>query len=282
MLSLTGVIIATSAPALALQGGEDASTLPVLIDKRFGNRGHLDVHLQFSTPIVAKFVESTGVTLGVNYSITDWLAVGALGGFFGGGETDIVEPVRLNQSGGTAPLTDLYRMVWVAGADVTFTPLYGRISFASEYNPAFDVFGFVGGGAMGTERQLAGETETTDTTFYGNLGFGFRFHILDFLAIRTEYRQFIYPDPDIPQSERAGRDEPDGGSAPPSSFRSACSSGSFETTGARSFHREDQVSCDDDRHRARAMRDRVCPRGRRAPGRSQRARPADRCRSGDR
>lgn len=191
-----------AAPAWALQGGEDPATLPVLIDKRYGNDSNLTVHLQFSTPITAKFVESTGIVGGVDYGLLDWLSLGLVGGYFGGGEADIVDQVRATLGG--APLTDLDRMVWFGGLDVTFTPIYGRISFASEYNPAFDVFGFVGGGLLGTERNLggvdSGQTET-GTTGYGNFGFGFRFHVLDWLAVRTEYRQLLYPDSNIPQSE---------------------------------------------------------------------------------
>jgi len=189
--------------AWALQGGEDPATLPVLIDKRYGNAGTLTVHLQFSTPITSKFVESTGIVGGVDYGLLDWLSVGVVGGFFDGAEADIVDTVRTTL--GAAPLTDLDQMTWLAGLDVTFTPIYGRISFASEYNPAFDVLAFVGGGLMGTRRNLLGveSGQTEDgTTGYGNFGLGFRFHVLDNLAIRTEYRQIIYPDSDIPQSEQ--------------------------------------------------------------------------------
>jgi outer membrane beta-barrel protein len=192
--------------AWALQGGEDPATLPVLIDKRYGNRSALTAHLQFSTPITSKFVESTGAVLGVDYGVFDWMSVGLVGGFFGGGEASIVDQVR--GTVGTAPLTDLDRMVWIGGVDVTFTPIYGRISFASEYNPAFDLYALIGGGALGTERVLGSEalgTQSTETgvTAYGNFGLGFRFHILDWLALRTEYRQMIYPDSEIPPSELA-------------------------------------------------------------------------------
>jgi len=193
--------MAADAPrAWALQGGEDASTLPVLIDKRYGNGQAITAHVQFSAPLTSKFVESVGVVGGVDYGLLEWLSLGLVGGYFGGGEVDILEEVRT----AGAPLTDLDRMVWFGGLDVTFTPIYGRISFASEYNPAFDVLAFVGGGLMGTERLLGPTGATvkeTSTTGYGNFGLGFRFHILDFLAIRTEYRQFIYPENEIPQSE---------------------------------------------------------------------------------
>jgi outer membrane beta-barrel protein len=191
--------------AWALQGGEDPATLPVLIDKRYGLKNRLTAHVQFSTPITSKFVESTGVVGGVDYGLYDWLSVGLVGGFFGGGEADIVDQVRATL--GTAPLTDLDRMQWFGGVDVTFTPIYGRISFASEYNPAFDVLAFVGGGALGTERKLGNEvtgtTTETGVTAYGNFGFGFRFHVLDWLALRTEYRQLIHPEDEIPLSEQA-------------------------------------------------------------------------------
>ncbi|MEM1022744.1 MAG: outer membrane beta-barrel domain-containing protein [Myxococcota bacterium] len=197
-----GFLLASSQPAHALQGGEDPSTLPVLIDKRYGNEGKLQAYLLFSTPLTGKFTESNGGILGVNYNFLDWLGVGLVGGIFATDEISVVAD-EVRQSG-RAPLPDLFRMQWMAGADVTFTPLYGRVSFASEYNPAFDLFVLVGGGLTGVERTVGpvGSTDSvSETTGYANAGFGTRFHFVDFLALRIEYRHILMFEPDIPQGE---------------------------------------------------------------------------------
>ncbi len=210
-----GTLVGLERPTLALQGGEDASTLPVLIDKRYGVQNHIDVHVQFSTPLVAKFVESTGVMLGADYGIRDWGSLGLVGGFWGGGETDVVDQVR--QTRGAAPLSDLHRMVWAAGVDATFIPFYGRVSFASEYNPGFDLYLFAGGGVLGTERELGSPADggarpdpETNVGPYGNFGVGLHFHVFDFMALRLEYRQFLFEDPEIPPEElQATTGDPD-------------------------------------------------------------------------
>ena len=197
-----GLLLAGSRDAHALQGGEDASTLPVLIDKRYGNAGKIQAYLLFSTPLTGKFIEANGGILGFNYNFFDWLGAGVVGGFFGSDEIGVVaDTVR---DGGDAPLPDLFRPQWMAGADVTLTPLYGRISFASEYNPAFDLFVLVGGGLMGVERNLGGigsEDTASDTTGYANVGLGTRLHFLEFLSARIEYRHILMFEPDIPASE---------------------------------------------------------------------------------
>ncbi|MGF1510386.1 MAG: outer membrane beta-barrel domain-containing protein [Myxococcota bacterium] len=181
------------------------------MDKRYGNRGRWQGYVLFSTPLVAKFTESTGAVGGASYSFFDWLGVGISGGIFGSSEVDVVEQVRLSRAGEPvdgAPLSDLFRLVWFAGGEVTFTPLYGRISFASEYSPAFDLFLVLGGGVAGTERDLGSPTAANDElatvdeiTGYFSFGVGLRFHVLSWLAARTEYRHLLLLEPEIPATE---------------------------------------------------------------------------------
>lgn len=203
-----GLVVVMAAPsAHALQGGEDPTTLPVLIDKRYGNKGKLYGYALFSTPIVSKFTESRGFQGGIGYSLTDWLGVGVQGGFMLSGEQDVVDEVRRN---GRAPLSDLFAPTWMVGGELTWTPIYGRISFASEYNPAFDLYVVGGGGLVGVEREVGPVDQTTsvsETTGYMNFGFGFRFHIVEMLAVRVEYRHNLIFEPAIPANELIGFEE---------------------------------------------------------------------------
>jgi outer membrane beta-barrel protein len=198
LAGLVAVACLIPSAAHALQGGEDPDTLPVLIGKRYGEQGRLQLWVTGSIPLISKFTEMYGVTGGAGYAFSRLISVGVTGGFFGGGEVDVIEDLRL-ASGTELQLTDLHRMEWFAGADVIFTPIYGRISFASEYNPAFDLYALVGGGVVGTSREVtpgAGGVaqDQSSVTAYGNFGFGFRFHFIDWLALRTEYRLFLYPE----------------------------------------------------------------------------------------
>ena len=63
----------TQQRAFALQGGEDPSLLPVLIDKRFSGRSRHQVGVLFSSSMADKFIESIGgaATYGYNFQ-TFW------------------------------------------------------------------------------------------------------------------------------------------------------------------------------------------------------------------
>lgn len=192
---LTSTLYAESS-AFALQGGEDPSLLPVLVDKRYGMRGAHQLSLAFSTALATKFIETSGVYLTYGYSFTDIIGLELGGGVFFGGESNIMAEVRKEFSTTEPPLSDLYQMVWSAGLDLIVVPLYGKMSFASEVDPAYDLFLVAGGGVSGLKRQVGetGSTSSMQPTF--NFGLGFRFYILRMLALRLEFRNYFYPDPE--------------------------------------------------------------------------------------
>ncbi len=203
-------VLSFSSSAWALQGGEDASELPVLLDKRFALEGRSQVSLLFTTAIVTKLVEDLGVYGTYQYNFTEQLAAGVSTGFFFGDETSITDAIRgqgvdpANPASGD-PLADLYQMFWMVSADFIVTPLYGKISFASEVNPSFDIYGLVGAGA-GQVRRVAGVTPDAqgrlsvngyDTSFTPifSLGIGMHFYMTKLLALRIEIRDYFFPEP---------------------------------------------------------------------------------------
>ena len=181
--------------ALALQGGEDPALLPVLVDKRFGGNGRVQTSLMFSTEMVTKFVEGLGVYAGVQYSFSDLLAVGLSGGYLFSSETSIMDEVRANFPGQEPPLSDLYQFNWTGGADIMLVPIYGKMSFASEFDPAFDLYFIGGGGVAGTKRKLGDGGSRSKVAPVFNVGIGLRFYFSKLLAFRLEFRDFFYPDP---------------------------------------------------------------------------------------
>lgn len=185
--------------ASALQGGEDPALLPVLIDKRFGADGRHQLSLQASTALATKFVEATGVTASYGYNFSDLLGLEIFGGYFFGGESNIMDEVR-NKLGAAEPtLSDLSRMTWTAGADIVFVPLYGKMSFAAEVDPSYDLFLLAGAGAAGLRKQVGTKdvatfVNTTAAAF--NFGLGLRFYFNRWIGLRLEFRNYFYPDPD--------------------------------------------------------------------------------------
>jgi outer membrane beta-barrel protein len=188
--------------AQALQGGEDPALLPVLLDKRFGPGGRHQLGLTFSTSMATKFIEGTGAHLTYVYNFTDMFGLEIGAGGFLGRESSIMEQVRLNFGSGSEepPLSDLHQMVWVGTASFMFVPIYGKMSFASEFDPSFDLYFLAGVGAAGLRRQIGLMNPEYDNKVgvAFNFGLGFRFYITKLVALRFEFRDYFYPDPGPP------------------------------------------------------------------------------------
>lgn len=210
LLAATGLAVAFAAgepTALALQGGEDASTLPVIINKQSGLEGKFQVSLNFSTTLATKYTDSIGGTLNLQYNFNDWLGVEVLGGGFAVSEAQVLGSIRGSVTGFDPKLSDMGGMQWMAGANVVIIPIYGKISFASEWNPSFDLFLVGGGGVVGTARGevngapaagLAVEPDTFRSSVEPmfNFGGGLRFFITPEWAIRFDVRNYFFTDPD--------------------------------------------------------------------------------------
>ena len=200
-------LAAGQSDALALQGGEDPALLPVLIDKRHGGEDRHQLSLMFGTTMVTKYTEGLGVYGTYQYNFTDMLGVEVGGGFFATDETAIMQQIRAqgrrSAAGFVEPyFSDQYAMQWTAMANIVFVPIYGKMSFASEFDPSFDVFLFAGGGVVGARRGLGGFRESTGipTSFEsavtpaGDFGGGFRFYFTRLIALRLEVRAWLYPE----------------------------------------------------------------------------------------
>lgn len=75
----------------------------------------------------------------------------------------------------------------LAGGDVQWAPIYGKISLVAEKFLHFDMYG-LGGASM---VQFVGPTGSA-TTFGGNVGLGMRFFINRWMTFRTELRDLVY------------------------------------------------------------------------------------------
>ena len=197
---LAGVATGQS-EALALQGGEDPALLPVLIDKRYGGENRHQLSLMFGTSMVTKFTEGIGVYGTYQYNFIDMLGIEIGGGYFGTSETSIMQEIRAT-NGDEPVLSDQYAMEWTAMANIVFVPIYGKMSFASEFDPSFDLFLLGGGGVVGTKRGFGGfgaggipDRFESEITWALDVGGGFRFYFNRLLALRVEFRNWFYPDP---------------------------------------------------------------------------------------
>ncbi len=184
--------------AYALQGGEDPSELPVLIHKNHGQRGRHQLSLAVSASLAPKFVEGRGLFGAYQYNLSDFLGFELSGAYFFASETDIMDAVRRLREDQLA-LSDLHQLVASVSLDVVVVPIYGKISYASEFNPGFDLFALAGVGAAATRRQLGPSEEgrsRSKLVMSFNVGAGMRLYLTRFMALRFELREVFYPEPD--------------------------------------------------------------------------------------
>lgn len=207
-LTVALALAALAEPALALQGGEDPSLLPVLVDKRFGAGGRHQLGLQFSTALASKFVEGTGGSLTYGYNFGNLIGLELNGAFFATDEASIMAQVRCPLNGNEPQLSDLHQFQWTAGGAITMVPVYGKMSFASEFDPAWDLLLLAGGGVAGVKRQtgltnsqlnqcpgLPSATYESKTVPLFNFGLALRFYITKLIGLRVELRDYFFPDP---------------------------------------------------------------------------------------
>jgi outer membrane beta-barrel protein len=83
---------------------------------------------------------------------------------------------------GTAP----GQITLLAGADVQWAPIYGKISLLAESFAHFDMYA-VGGASL-----VQYKANTSQITVGGNVGVGLRFFLNRYITLRTEVRDLIY------------------------------------------------------------------------------------------
>lgn len=199
-LAPVGVAFALVLPgvAQALQGGEDPSTLPVLMDKQHGLGGTHQLSLSFSGAILTDYTTGLGASLSYQYGLSDLFGLELSGAFYSVGETELMKNIRASFSRSAEPdLSDMYGIKYDALLNLVFVPVYGRLSFSSEFDPSFDIYVLAGGGLVGTERKYGADgSGTLSTTTVGfDWGLGLRIYFSELLALRLEYRSVYFPEP---------------------------------------------------------------------------------------
>lgn len=83
------------------------------------------------------------------------------------------------------------RLWWYAALDGQWTPFHGKFSMLTSKLTHFDINFSFGAGVMCVKNKESGE-DKTEFQPMGNLGAGMRFYLLDWMALRLDYRHFFY------------------------------------------------------------------------------------------
>ncbi|WP_317987909.1 outer membrane beta-barrel domain-containing protein [Hyalangium gracile] len=138
-------------------------------------------------------METLGVGLRAGYSIPTVSGAAQICNFTGGDDGSVTR-------GCSAPTFEALdgrapgQLTLMAGVDVQWAPIYGKISLLAESFAHFDMYGVLGATAI----QYKGPPDSADVrstsrmTAGGNVGIGFRFFLNRYMTLRTEVRDLVY------------------------------------------------------------------------------------------
>jgi outer membrane beta-barrel protein len=201
---------------------------PLIANKLYPMQFRFELGADFVLSYGDKYVEHTGGSGRIGFHVFDWLALEGFGGYLVGSESNITQFVRLRgysaDLGRTnrdacfsttcePQLPDLFQTTWFAGANVQWSPIYGKISAVSEYDLNFQLYARLGGGVEGITKALNGATGATSEAQIRptvNGGIGLRLIPWKYIAIRAELVNYLGFSPNIEEHEGQEADCPDG------------------------------------------------------------------------
>jgi outer membrane beta-barrel protein len=214
---------------------------PLIANKLYPMAFRFEGSALFDMTYGNKYVEHYGGQLSLNFHIFDWLAIEGFGGWFAAGQTNIAAKVfeagrssslveedrTLCATDNCEPeLPDLWSTTWFAGAHAQWAPIYGKLSFVSELDLSFQLYGLLGGGVEGIAKRLrdntydSGQGAVVGRRFFGvgtairpvlSYGAGLRIIPWKYFAIRLELRNTHGLNPEVPEKNAQGLDACDTG-----------------------------------------------------------------------
>jgi len=142
------------------------------------------------------FVSHNGPGLGLNYYITNVLAIGVNGNLYDGFNQDVSFNAQVRRAARVAvPLTEYQ---WSAALNLSYVPAYGKFAGFGDFIFHYDAYIVGGVGAISTRPIAVIDPDNRNFQFEPkiafNAGFGFRVFVNRWFAIDAEIRDYIYPE----------------------------------------------------------------------------------------
>lgn len=143
-----------------------------------------------------QFVSHPGPGLALNYYITNVLAIGVNGNYFGLFNVDSKFNAQVRRSARVAvPLTEYN---WGANLNFTYVPAYGKFAGFGDFIFHYDAYVVGGVGAIATRPIAVIDPDNRnfefDTKIAFNAGIGLRIFFNRWFAANLEMRDYIFPD----------------------------------------------------------------------------------------
>jgi outer membrane beta-barrel protein len=211
-LILVATLAALAAPALprraAAQTKADAfaGKIPPVSGQLYRKRGRFELtpsgNLSLNDAFFSKYFG--GLKLGFHFTESFALSAQVSAGMTSKTGSAVVCP----QNSGCVPATDEMmfqvpgRIRGIAGLEVGWSPIYGKLNVLAERVAHFDLSLLLGADAISHDEVLstsdaralfgAGREPGTATTFGGHVGLGARLFLAEWLALRLEVKDYVY------------------------------------------------------------------------------------------
>lgn len=139
--------------------------------------------------------------LKLDYHLSEFFSLGVTGVFGTSGTTGSTSVCATNQPCRSATQDQLNQVPgdikWIAGAEIAFSPVYGKLNVFAEKAVHFDL-SILGGADVVNYRDVlslsaaAGTTPGNVSTLGGHLGLGARVFLARFMALRLEVKDLVY------------------------------------------------------------------------------------------
>ncbi|XYI01732.1 hypothetical protein ACMHYB_19030 [Sorangium sp. So ce1128] len=217
---LTGcALLMTAAPAEAqeIQLTGPLAGAPAVRKLRLHRDGRFEVAPGASFTLLDEYRRTIMPGMRLTYHLTDWLGIGAWGGYgfqYNTGLTDELQSVaigardcanrsftkecqltRVNLTRGNLTEDQLAQIQWVAAPQLTFVPFRGKLALFAELFVDTDVNFFAGYAAVGVKERKECTTNCANTfglesrvAFAPTFGLGLNFYPSDFIGFGAEWR----------------------------------------------------------------------------------------------
>ena len=192
--------LASVAPARASEADAFENKIPPISGQLYPKSGRFELTAGGSLSVNDPFYTKTFGSLKLTYHLSEFLSAGV---HAAGGPVSVTGSTTICPANkGCRPADDVQlkqvpgKIQWLAGADLAFAPVYGKLNLLAELPVHFDLAILAGPDWItyqkAVDAQAARAPPGNTSSVGGHLGLGMRFFLAGFLGLRFEVRDYFY------------------------------------------------------------------------------------------
>jgi outer membrane beta-barrel protein len=192
--------LASVAPARASEADAFENKIPPISGQLYPKSGRIELTAGGSLSVNDPFYTKTFGSLKLTYHLSEFLSAGV---HAAGGPVSVTGSTTIcpaNQGCRPADSVQLRqvpgKIQWLAGVDLAFAPVYGKLNLLAEMPVHFDLALILGPDYVTYQKAVdaqAAHAEPGNTSSLGaHVGLGMRFFLTSFLGLRFEVRDYFY------------------------------------------------------------------------------------------